>query len=93
MSVLVDRLSGMEGLMKELAQAQVANTAVLQQIGGRLGSSPVYEPLAQHPCPASHTHSGRCSLERFTNPSSVPIAAQLAELPTDSLVEAVTTGT
>lgn len=40
-SVLADRLSGMEGLMKELAQAQVANTVVLQQIGGRIGTSPV----------------------------------------------------
>lgn len=38
---LANRLSGMEGLMKELAQAQVVNTAVLQQIGGRLGTSPV----------------------------------------------------
>jgi hypothetical protein len=50
-SVLVDRLSDMEGLMRELAQAQVANTAVLQQIGGRL-------PSPVPPSPDSHAAPG-----------------------------------
>jgi hypothetical protein len=49
-SVLADRLHHMEGLMRELAQAQVANTAVLQQIGGRL-------PSPVPPSPGSHISS------------------------------------
>jgi hypothetical protein len=57
-SVLADRLSDMEGLMRELAQAQVANTAVLQQIGGRL-------PSPVPPSPDSHISSSHAAPAAF----------------------------
>lgn len=50
MSLLVDRLADMEGVIKELAQAQVANTEVLQQIGGRLPSPVPPSPDSQSCC-------------------------------------------
>lgn len=44
--------------MKELAQAQVVNTAVLQQIGGRLGTSPVPPLSPGQPIYAADMHGG-----------------------------------
>ena len=44
MSVLADRMMGLEEVLQELAQYQVTNSALLQQLGGRISPNG-QEPL------------------------------------------------
>lgn len=59
--MLAGRISGLEGLMKDLAQCQVQQTAMMQQLTGRLTPEPFIKSAADHSTPrqgktTKHTH-------------------------------------